>query len=260
MSKRVDPLVSQIFGFTKESMDLFFRNRDVGALLENIDRLADGKCQAVDDYLRNWVAHYFLRFLKTGKVEKKKFILIVQRKNSPEIVGLAGCVVRPETIFIDFICSGQSGINLGKKMMHEIARTARLLGKKGVDLVSLPGAIPFYTKLGFRRGPSTARGVSPESKQIRSLASRRFHAAKKFNPNYTNPLKTAVHLIKTVRKMKINDETMRTVFPRPETMVKHLLQFQNSQNIMGGKLYTSNKNERTHMLPKYSATLLKKVK
>ncbi len=128
--------IKAIFGNTHH----FLRYLHDESLMQSIDT-----CEIYDQHMwwlkRHWDNPNALLIVATESIGNSK----------PTTVGAASCLVRRNSIYIDYMCSARRGT--GRAMMKFIEEEALFLQKQHIELVSMEDAIPFYEKLGFVRGP-----------------------------------------------------------------------------------------------------------
>lgn len=115
-----------------------------------------------------YLEHWILGSLASGTGKTTLFVAYDAADPKFPLAGIAGVEVRSDSMHVEVLCSWIKGA--GRKLMREVELAAYLLGKKAVDLVSVPRAAGFYRKIGFVRGPY---GVSPAR---RNAARKRFKA------------------------------------------------------------------------------------
>lgn len=198
------------------------------------------ECQGIGNYMELWIMEYF-QWIRNGGPTSTKFM--VYATVAGELCGLAGCVVRPESIYIDFMCSIKKG--MGTMMLERIQREGVRLGKRGVELVSVPDAVRFYTRQGFKRGPLPHTRTNTDEKK-------RFRIVQRFDPLKKNGLMNALVKSRQEFQGKYDGPTLAKYFPNVLQYYDFIrdLQRRNLRRAFRRKIFI-NEDELQHALPKF---------
>jgi hypothetical protein len=250
------PFVTRIVGGTPESFSFILDN--VPRLKRDVEELTNGTCHEIATYIQDWIANYVMNFMMTLRLDRKRFMLFTTARGSGKIVGLAGCIIRPRSLYVDFLCSGKPGV--GSRLVKHIKNLTVRLGKQGVELVSLNSAAGFWRKMGLRRGPLN------KNPAMHKNAHKRFRVVKRLANHaetMTEPTKENIKFILGQAQKFAGTQNKRTFsrhFPNPVRFLEHAHALVTAPRNSFQKRAYFNKNELMHTLPKYSAILKPKQK